>query len=84
MPAHPSDTKRAGVCIYHKEAISFQVLEVSQLLECLVCEVSVQNKRGLFVTLYCCTYHSHNCLQTFLKEFGKLLSSITKKGLILL
>ena len=75
---HPSDTKRGGVCIYHKEAISVQVLKESQLPKCLVCEVSIQNKRGLFVTLYCSLSQSHDCLQTF-KEFEKLLSSITKK-----
>ena len=49
---HLSDTKRGGVCMYHKEAISVQVLKVSQLPECLFCELSIQNKRDLFVTLY--------------------------------
>ena len=76
---HSSDTKRGGVCIYHKEATSAQALNVSQLPECLVCEVSIQNKRALFVTLYRSPSRSHDCFQTFLKEFGKLLSSITKK-----
>ena len=52
---------------------------MSQLPECLVCEVSAQNKRDLFVTLYRSPSQSHNCFQTFLKEFEKLLSSITKK-----
>ena len=81
---HPRYTRRGWVCIYHKEAISVQVLKVSHLPECLVCEVSIQNKRGLFVTPYRSPSQSHNCFQTFLKEFEKLLSSITKKELILL
>ena len=41
--------------------------------------MSIQNKRGLFVTLYCFPSQSHDCFQTFLKEFEELLSSITKQ-----
>ena len=41
---HPSDTKRGGVWIYHKEAISAQGVKVSQLPGCLVCEVPIQNE----------------------------------------
>ena len=81
---HPRYTRRGWVCIYHKEAISVQVLKVSHLPECLVCEVSIQNKRGLFVTPYRSPSQNQNCFQTFLKEFEKLLSSITKKELFLL
>ena len=68
----------------HKESISVQVLRVSQLPECLVSQVPIQNKRGLFVILYGSLSQSHDCSQTFLKEFEKLLSNITKKELILL
>ena len=57
---------------------------MSQLIECLVCEVPSQNKRGLFATLYRSPSQGHNCLQTFLREFEKLLSNIRKKELILL
>ena len=49
---HPSDTKRGGVCIYHKESMYVKVLNLSQLPEYLVCEVSIHNKKGYFVTLY--------------------------------
>ena len=76
---HPTNTQRGGLCIYHKEAISVQVLKESQLPEYLVREVSIQNKRCLFVTLYHSPSKSHDCFQTFRKEFEKLLSSITKK-----
>ena len=38
-----------------------------------------QNKRGLFVTLYHSLSQSHNCFQSFHKEFETLFSSITKK-----
>ena len=75
---HPSDTKRGGVCIYHKESMSVKVLNLSQLPECLVCVVSIHNKKGYFVTLYRSPSQSHDCFQNFLKEFEKLLSSVTK------
>ena len=49
----PSDTKRSGVCIYHKEPTSVKVLNLSQLPEYLVYEASIQNKRRFLVALYC-------------------------------
>ena len=81
---HPSDTKRGGVCIYHKETMSVKVLNLFQLPECLVCEVSIQNKRGFLATMYHSPSQSHDCFQNFLNEFEKLLSSIAEKNLILL
>ena len=81
LPAdHPSDTKRGRVCIYYKEAISVQVLKFSQLPECLVCEVSIENKRGLSVTLYHSPSQSHNCFQTFSSEFESYFPVSLKKN----
>ena len=76
---HPSDTRRGGVCIYHKETMSVKVLNFSQLSECLVCEISIQNKKGYFVTLYRSPSQSYDDFEIFLKEFEKLLTNITKK-----
>ena len=45
---HSSDTRLGGVCTYHKETVKV----FSRLSECLVCEISIQNKKGYFVTLY--------------------------------
>ena len=61
---HPSDIK-GGVCIYNKGAISVHVLKVSKLPERLVCEVSIQNKRGLFITQYLSPSQIHDCFQNF-------------------
>ena len=58
---HPSDTKRGGVCLHKKKAISLHVWKVSKLPGCLVFEVSIQNKRGLFVTLYRFSSQSYDC-----------------------
>ena len=76
---YPSDTRRGGVYIYHKESISVKVLNLSQLPECLVCEVSIQNKRGFLVVLYHSPSQSQDCFQMFINEFEKILGNITKK-----
>ena len=75
---HPSDTKRGGVSLYHKESISVKVLNIYQLSECLVCELSIQNKNGYFVTLYRSPSQSLDDFESFLKKFDKLLTNITK------
>ena len=68
---HPSDTRRGGLCIYHKETMSVKFLNFSQLSEFLVCEISIQNKKGYFVTLYRSPSHSYDDFEIFLKEFEK-------------
>ena len=60
--------------------MSVKVLNLSQLPECLVCEVSIHNKKGYLVTLYRSPSQSHDCFQNFLKEFEKFFSSVTKKN----
>ena len=45
----------------------------------MVRELSIQNKKGYFVTLYRSPSQSHDDFETFLKEFDKLLTNITKK-----
>ena len=77
---HPSNTRRGGVCIYHKETMSVKVLNFSQLSECLVFEISIQNKKGYFVTLYRSPGQSYDDFEIFLKEFEKLLTNIIKKS----
>ena len=42
---HPSNTKRGGVCIYYNESLAVRVVNTTSLLECLVCEVTTQNKK---------------------------------------
>ena len=77
---HPSDTRRGGVCIYHKETMSVKVLNFSHLSECLVCEISIQNKKVHFVILCRSPSQSYGDFEIFLKEFEKLLTNITKKS----
>ena len=49
---HPLNLKRGGVCIYFKESLPLNILNVSPLQECLVVEVLYENKKCYLVTLY--------------------------------
>ena len=42
----PSNSKRGGVCIYHKESPVVQTLNNIGLPECLVCKICLGNKTG--------------------------------------
>ena len=42
---HPSNTKRGGVCIYYNESLAVRILNTTSLFECLVCEITTQNKK---------------------------------------
>ena len=43
---HPSNTKRGGICIYYNESLSVRTLNLTNLNECIICEVSIQNCKG--------------------------------------
>ena len=49
---HPMNLKRGGVCIYFKETLPLNVLNVNQIQECIVVEVLYNNKKCYLVTLY--------------------------------
>ena len=40
---HPSNTKREGVCTYYKERLSVQAVNLTNLSECIICEVPIKN-----------------------------------------
>ena len=49
---HPGNVKRGGMCLYFKESLPVKCLSNSYLKECLILEVSINNKRGYVVSLY--------------------------------
>ena len=51
-PDNPSDPKRGGVCIYFKESLPIKVLNITNLHECLVCELFLNGRRSYTVSLY--------------------------------
>ena len=57
---HPSNSKRGGVCIYHKESPVVQTLNNIGLPECLVCKICLGNKTGYVDLLVKLTYNFKN------------------------
>ena len=43
---HPSNIKRGGFCIYYNESLAVRLVDDTSLPECLVCEVTIQSKKG--------------------------------------
>ena len=43
---HPNDQKRCGVCLYFKENLILRRLDVFHIAQCLLCEVTIENKKG--------------------------------------
>ena len=55
IPAdHPSNNKRGGVYvyIYYHESLAVPLVKNNYLNECLLCEVSFNNKKGYIAFLY--------------------------------
>ena len=44
---HPSNNTRGGGCIYYRESLAIQLVKTNYLSECLLCEVSINNKKRL-------------------------------------
>ena len=49
---HPSNIKRGGLCICYKESLAVRLADITSLPECLVCELTIQNKKGCVAVMY--------------------------------
>ena len=67
---HPSNTKKGGVCIYYKESLVKHIANITSLTEYLVCEVTIQNKKGYVAVVYRSPSQSTSEFESFLSDFG--------------
>ena len=74
---HPSNTKRGGVCIYHKESLVVRLVKLSSLSQRIVCEVFLQNCKGYIGIVYKSPSQDNIEFESFLSEFDELLSKTT-------
>ena len=72
----PNNIKRSNVCIYYKESLPLRLVDITSLPECLVCEVTIQNKRGYVAVMYRSPSQSSIEIEFFLSGFEDMLSSI--------
>ena len=49
---HSINTNREGVCIYYNESLTVRALNLTNLNECIICGVSIQNCRGYYGVIY--------------------------------
>ena len=49
---HPNNVKRGDVCAYIRESLPVRCLSNAYLQECLILEISINNKKGYVVSLY--------------------------------
>ena len=73
---HPSNVKKGGVGINYKESIAVQIININFLTECLLCEVSVSNKKGYIAVLYISPSQTNTVVNYFLSNFEKLLQEL--------
>ena len=73
---HPSNTKRGGVCIYYKEPLAVRLVNITSLPECLVCELTIKNKKWYVAVMYRSRSQSSIEFEPFLSGFEDMLSSV--------
>ena len=73
---HPSNIKRGGVCIYFKESLPLiRRNDLTNLKDCLITEVNVNNKKCFFTCQYRSPSQNHDELEHFCTNFDLLLSN---------
>ena len=78
----PSNTKRGGVCIYHKESLGVRLVKFLNLSQCIICEVFLQNCKGYIGVVYSSPRQDNVEFENFLSNFDELLSkSISSNSL---
>ena len=46
---HPSNTKRGGFCIYYKESLGVPIIDIPNLTESILCQITINNKTVMFL-----------------------------------
>ena len=77
---HPSNTKRGGACLYHRNSLAFLSLNIQYLEEYINFEMSFAGKACNFISLYRSPYQSHDIFETFTENFELNLDTIANKN----
>ena len=77
---HLFNTKRGGVCLYHKNYLPPRTLNISYLKECLNFELKIGNKSCNFIALYRSLNQSQGHFETLSDNFEITLETLAQKG----
>ena len=74
---HPSNSKKGGVCMYHKEHIPLILRDdINTLDNCLVTEICSQNEKCFHICVYCSLSQNQDEFKNFCTNFDILLNNI--------
>ena len=73
---NPLNIKKGGVCIFFKETLPLNIVNITQLKECLVVEILYNNRKCFLVTLYRSPSQSLIEFDGFMTNFENLIDSI--------
>ena len=73
---HPNNVKRDGVCAYIRESLPARCLSNTYLQECLILEISINNKKGYVVSIYRCPTQTPDEFDSFINSLVKLVIDI--------
>ena len=65
-----------GVCLYFKESLTLKVIDNSFIAQCIICKITLQNRKGYVFVTYWSPSQSSNEFDEFLSNFDKLLNHI--------
>ena len=77
---HPSDVKRGGICIFYKDTLPIRFLNITNLTECLICEILYDHKKCFVVSLYRSPSQSPVEFDDFIAKFEGIIDYITTPG----
>ena len=75
-----NDSKKGGAGIYYKEFLAVGPVEVKNLNECIIFDMSIKTKRRYVVSLYRWPSQTQDEFDIFLISFEQLVGDITDKN----
>ena len=74
---HPSNTKRGGFCIYYKESLGVPIIDIPNLTESILCQITINNKTGHVLVVYSSPSKSSYDFETFLSSFDQVITDMS-------
>ena len=76
---HLNNVKRIGVCIYYKESLPVQAINLPYFNDALLLEISLNNKKMIASVIYCFPSQQTDKSDLFLSNFEKLIFDIKNR-----
>lgn len=73
---HTCNQKRGGVCTYFEEQLKLKQIITHYLSECILCEISTENKAGYVDVIYGCASQTASKFDSLMENFEKSLYHI--------